>query len=100
RSGVICTFCSEAKSKGEFARGQGRTGGGNWAGSYCQAGPLNTRRAAHSMHHTYRPVSGILGKNTHTLNIILDDYKEITSYVFFFITFGSTNLPGWTHGIK
>ena len=27
-------------------------------------------------------------KNTHTLNITLDDYKEITSYMFFFITFG------------
>ena len=40
---------------------QRRTGGKKWPGSYCQTGPLNTRRAAHdtrrvahSMHHTYR----------------------------------------------
>src|SRR4029434_8293562 len=31
-------------------------------------------------------------KNTQTLNIILDDYKEIASYMFFLIIFGSTNL--------
>src|SRR4029434_4018914 len=95
---------------------QGRTGGKKWARSYCETCPSNTRHAAHSVHgvlptqYTARcPLNAShvstsqwpTWKNTHTLNIILDDYKEITSYMFFFfITFGSTNLPGWTHGIK
>src|SRR4029434_4645672 len=29
---------------------------------YTARCPLNTRRVAHSMHRTYRPVSGLLGK--------------------------------------
>ena len=29
---------------------QGRTEGKKWPGSYCQTAPLNTRRAAHSIH--------------------------------------------------
>ena len=61
---------------------------------YTARGPLNGSRVSNSQWPS--------GKNTHTLNIILDDYKEITSYMYvcFLITFGSTNLPGWTHGIK
>ena len=74
---------------------QGRTGGKKWPGSYCQTGPLNTRRAAHSVHgalptqYTARcPFNAShvstsqwpTWKNTHTLNIILE---EITSYMFF-----------------
>ena len=82
-----------------------------------KSGPGVSVRPAHSIHgarptkYTPRcPLNGSRvsnsqwpsGKNTHTLNIILDDYKEITSnmYVCFLITFGSTDLPGWTHGIK
>ena len=96
---------------------QGRTGGKKWPGSYCQTGPLNTRRAAHSVHgalptqYTARcPFNAShvstsqwpTWKNTHTLNITLDDYKEITSYIYIFYNiwihqFGHT---GWTHGIK
>ena len=89
----------EGKQRQEVNRGQGRTGGKKWPGSYCQTGPLNTRRAAHSVHgalptqYTARcPFNAShvstsqwpTWKNTHTLNIILDDYKEITSYMFFF----------------
>lgn len=69
---------------------QGRTGGKKWPRSYCQTGPLNTRHAAHSVHgalptqYTARcPFNAShvstsqcpTWKNTHTLNIILDDYK-------------------------
>src|SRR4029434_7478376 len=76
---------------------------------YAARCPLSTRRAAHSVHgalptqYTARcPFNAShvstsqwpTWKNTHTLNIILDDYKEMTSVCFFFITFGSTNLPG------
>src|SRR4029434_8154121 len=53
---------------------QGRTGGEKWPvrlapsihgaphTQYTALCPLNTRRVAHSMHRTYRPVSGLLGK--------------------------------------
>ena len=60
---------------------------------YTARGPLSTRRAAHSIAYTARcPFNASYvstsqwptWKNTHTLNIILDDYKEITSYMFFF----------------
>ena len=60
---------------------------------YTARGPLSTRRAAHSIAYTARcPFNASYvstsqwptWKNTHTLNIILDDYKEITSYMLFF----------------
>src|SRR4029434_11231743 len=79
---------------------QGRTGGGKWPGSYCQTGPLNTQRVSHSMHRTYRPVSGLLGKIPIHLTLLWMITKKLHHIYFFFITFGSTNLPGWTHGIK
>ena len=79
---------------------QGRTGGKKWPGSYCQTGPLNTRRVAHSMHCTYRPVSGLLGKIPIHLTLFWMITKKLHHICFFLITFGSTNLPGWTHGIK
>ena len=81
---------------------------------YTARCPVSTRRVAQSVHgalpsqytarcplnasHVSTSRSPIL-KITHTLNIILDDYKEITSYMFCLITFGSTNLTGWTLAI-
>ena len=65
-----------------------------------KSGPGVTVRPAHSVHgalptqYTARcPFNAShvstsqwpTWKNTHTLNIILDDYKEITSYMFFFL---------------
>ena len=95
-----CVVCSVYVCETEREREcvQGWTGGKKWPGSYCQTGPLNTRRAAHSVHgalptqYTARcPFNAShvstsqwpTWKNTHTLNITLDDYKEITSYMFF-----------------
>ena len=55
--------------------------GKKWPGSYCQTGPLSTRHVAHSMHRTYRPVSGLLIIPIHlTLqrNYIIYVLKKIT----------------------
>jgi len=65
---------------------QGRTGGIKWPGSSCPTGPLDPRRVASHVSVAYLEIY------THTQNIILDDYKEITSYMLFLITFGSTNF--------
>src|SRR4029434_10868336 len=66
---------------------------------YTARCPVSTQRAAQSVHcalssqYTARcPLNAShvstsqwpTWKNTHTLNIILDDYKEITSYMFVF----------------
>src|SRR4029434_9050327 len=67
---------------------------------YTARCPLNTRRVAHSMHRTYRPVSGLLGKIPIHLTLFWMITKKLHHIFFFFITFVSTNLPGWTHGIK
>src|SRR4029434_4387939 len=44
---------------------------------YTARCPLNASHVSTSQWPTW--------KNAHTLNIILDDYKEITSYMFFFL---------------
>ena len=86
---------------------QGRTGGKKWPGSYCQTGPLNTRRAAqsvhsalssqytarcpvstrraaHSMHRTYRPVRGLLGKILIHLTLFWMITKQLHHICLFF----------------
>ena len=76
---------------------------------YTARGPLSTRRLP-SQYTARCPLNAShvstsqwpTWKNTHTLNITLDDYKEITSYIYIFYNiwihqFGHT---GWTHGIK
>ena len=55
-----------------------------------KSGPGVTVRPAHSIHGV-RP-------SQYTRRAA---QSAITSYMFvFLITFGSANLPGWTHGIK
>src|SRR4029434_1811755 len=63
---------------------QGRTGGKKWPGSYCQTGPLNKRRAAHSKHCTYRPVSGLLGKIPIHLTLLQMITKKLHHICFFY----------------
>src|SRR4029434_2844664 len=64
---------------------QGWTGGEKWPGSYCQTGPLNTRCAANSMHCTYRPVSGLLGKIPIHLTLFWMITKKLHHICFFFL---------------
>ena len=74
---------------------QGWTGGEKWPGSYCQTGPLNTRRAAYSVHgalptqYTVRcpfnaPVSGLLGKIPIHLTLFWMITKKLHHICFFF----------------
>src|SRR4029434_8247376 len=48
--------------------------------------PLNTLRVAHSMHRTYRPVSGLLGKIPIHLTLFWMITKKLHYICFFFIT--------------
>ena len=63
----------------------GGLGGKKWPGSYCQTGPLNTRHAAHSMHRTYRPVSGLLGKIPIHLTLFWMITNKLHHLCFFFL---------------
>src|SRR4029434_3580492 len=98
---ISCVFhrCLLTHSHQLMELNPGADWGKKWPGSYCQTGPLNTRRAAHSVHgalptqymaRCHFNASHVstsqwpTRKNTHTFNITLDDYKEITSYMFFF----------------
>src|SRR4029434_3982343 len=65
---------------------------------YTACCPRNTRRVAHSMYRTYRPFSGLLGKIPIHLTLFWMITKQLHHICF--LTFGSTNLSGWTHGIK
>ena len=67
---------------------------------YTARCPFSTRRAAHSMHRTYRPVSGLLGKIPIHLTLFGMITKKLHHICFFFNTILYPNLPGWTHGIK
>ena len=60
---------------------------------YTARCPVSTQRAVQSVHGALptqciaridQSVQWPTWKNTHTLNIILDDYKAITSYMFVF----------------
>src|SRR4029434_7596255 len=51
---------------------------------YTARCPLNTRRVAHSMHRTYRPVSGLLGKIPIHLTLFWMITKKLHHiYIFF-----------------
>ena len=79
--------------------GPGADWGGKVARELLSDRPTqNTASCPLNASHVSTSRSPIL-KITHTLNIILDNYKEITSYMFCLITFGSTNLTGWTLAI-
>ena len=51
-AGAAAGSAASAWSNIDIVSDQGRTGGKKWPGSYCQTGPLNTRRTAHSIHGT------------------------------------------------
>src|SRR4029434_9016422 len=52
---------------------------------YTARCPLNTRRVAHSMHRTYRPVSGLLGKIPIHLTLFWMITKKLHHICFFLI---------------
>ena len=51
---------------------------------YTARCPLNTRRVAHSMHRTYRPVSGLLGKIPIHLTLFWMITKKLHHICFFY----------------
>ena len=59
---------------------------------YCQTGPRDASHVSTSHRSTW--------KNTHTLYIILDDYKEITSYMFHFLRWNSEVRKNTFQNIK
>ena len=52
---------------------------------YTARCPLNTRRVAHSMHRTYRPVSGLLGKIPIHLTLFWMITKKLHHICCFFL---------------